>query len=81
MTVLTKAITIKHPINIPTLADSDNPVNEKIKDFIQKKCNTRSRVGCTHSGLVTEVNGRGVQSLEKKFAKYQRMGANLNAYF
>lgn len=56
MMVLMKTIIIKHPVIIPTLADSDNPVNGKINDFIQKKCNTWSRVGYTHIGLVTEVN-------------------------
>lgn len=45
--VLMKTVTIKHPVIIPIVADSDEPVDEKINDFIQKKCSAWSRVGHT----------------------------------
>jgi hypothetical protein len=64
--VLTKTITTKHEVVIPTIADSDNPVNEKTNDFIQKKYNTWSRVGYTHIGLVTEIKEEEAKVKKKK---------------
>lgn len=49
-------IVMKHTAIIPTVVDSDNPVDEKIHDFIQEKLNAWSQVGYTHIGLVSEVN-------------------------
>lgn len=42
---LKKATIITHPVIIPTLPDSDGPVDEKINDFIQKKFSAWSQVG------------------------------------
>lgn len=46
----------KHTAIIPTVVDSDNPVDEKIHDFIQEKLNAWSQAEYTHIGLVSEVN-------------------------
>lgn len=49
-------IAMKHTAIIPTVVDSDDPVDEKIHDFIQEKVNAWSQVGYTHIGSMSEIN-------------------------
>lgn len=71
----------KHTAIIPTVVDSDNPVDEKIHDFIQEKLNAWSQAEYTHIGLVSEVNAEEAKVWKNYIAKYQRKEANINALF
>lgn len=56
MMTLMMPIVMKDTVIIPTVVDSDNPVDEKIHAFTQEKLNAWSQVGYTHIGSVSEIN-------------------------